>query len=204
MKISINEFLKKRKESKPSFVFDLRDMDDYEKDHLIGSHNLPFEFMESSLFKMPFTGDLLFYDSGDGIVKQAATLLDENGFGDYFYIDEGLNVLKEALQNSEYDIKMVCTSDDPKKVKMEVIQNLFDLEINPMVAAHGGHFSLLDIKENNVFVQLGGGCQGCSMVDVTLRQGVEKRIREVFPGMKSLIDQTDHAGGENPYYQEGK
>lgn len=204
MKVSVEEFLKKRKESKPSYVFDVRGMDEYGDDHLMGAHSLPFEFMESNLHRLPFSGDLLFYDGGEGIAKQASDILYENGFSDYFYVDEGLETLKESLQTSEYDVKLTCTSEDPKEVKMEAIQNLLDFEINPMVAAHGGHFSLIDIADNNIYVELGGGCQGCGMVDVTLRQGVEKRMREVFPDMAALIDQTDHAGGDNPYFQPGK
>ena len=73
-----------------------------------------------------------------------------------------------------------------------------------MVAAHGGVFTLVDIKENDVHVELGGGCQGCGMVDVTLRQGVETRMREVFPDLGALIDNTEHASGDNPYFQPGK
>jgi Fe/S biogenesis protein NfuA len=87
---------------------------------------------------------------------------------------------------------------------MEAIQNLLEFEINPMVAAHGGHFSLIDVDGNKVYVELGGGCQGCGMVDVTLRQGVEKRMREVFPDLEDLIDTTDHQDGENPYFQPSK
>lgn len=204
MKVSVEEFLKKRKESKPSYVFDVRGMDEYGDDHLMGAHNLPFEFMESNLHRLPFSGDLLFYDGGEGIAKQVSDVLYENGFSDYFYVDEGLETLKEALQTSEHDVKLTCTSEDPKEVQMEAIQNLLDFEINPMVAAHGGHFSLIDIADNNIYVELGGGCQGCGMVDVTLRQGVEKRMRDVFPDMAALIDQTDHAGGDNPYFQPGK
>jgi Fe-S cluster biogenesis protein NfuA/rhodanese-related sulfurtransferase len=204
MQLSIEEFLKRRKESRPSYVFDLRSMDDYSAHHLSGAHNLPLEFMESNLHRLPFSGDLLFYDGGNGEAKQAAAVLFDNGFSDYFYVEEGLDALDKALANSEYDIKLTCSADDPKEVKMEAMQNLLDFEINPMVAAHGGHFSLLDVDGNKVYVELGGGCQGCGMVDVTLRQGVEKRMREVFPDMEALIDSTDHAGGENPYYQPSK
>jgi Fe-S cluster biogenesis protein NfuA len=88
--------------------------------------------------------------------------------------------------------------------QFKLVQQLFDSEINPAVAAHGGHFTLLEVKENRVFVKLGGGCQGCGMADVTLRQGVEQRLKEVMPEMAALIDVTDHASGANPYYQPSK
>ena len=84
------------------------------------------------------------------------------------------------------------------------IQELIDEQINPAVANHGGHVTLLDVKDNLVFVRLGGGCQGCGMVDVTLRQGIEALIQQEFPQIIRVIDQTDHAGGDNPYYQPAK
>ncbi len=102
----------------------------------------------------------------------------------------------------EFGFKQVTARSREEQLK--IVQELLDGEINPSVAAHGGSFTLLDVKDNNVYVQLGGGCQGCGMADVTLRQGVEARMREVLPEMVSLIDTTDHAAGANPYYQQGK
>jgi Fe/S biogenesis protein NfuA len=72
------------------------------------------------------------------------------------------------------------------------------------VGAHGGHVELLDIKDNTVYVRLGGGCQGCGMVDVTLRHGIEALIREEIPEIQQVVDTTDHASGNNPYYQPAK
>ena len=67
MKLPIEEFLKRRKDSKPAYVFDLREMEEYEKDHLAGAYNLPFEHLESNLARLPFSGDMLFYDGGEGV-----------------------------------------------------------------------------------------------------------------------------------------
>ena len=86
----------------------------------------------------------------------------------------------------------------------QAVQKVLDDEINPAVASHGGHVSLLEVKDAVAYLQLGGGCQGCGMVDVTLRQGIEVRIREVVPQIKEIVDATDHAGGRNPYYQPAK
>jgi len=204
MKLPIEEFLKRRKESKPAYVFDLRELEEYEKDHLAGAYNLPFEHLEDNMARLPFSGDLLLYDGGEGVAAQAVAMLEDNGFSDYFFVEEGFEQVKEVLKDSPYNIKLSTNKDDPKEVQMEVIQNLLDFEINPMVASHGGVFTLLDVADNNVYVELGGGCQGCGQADVTLRQGVEQRMREVFPDMVALIDNTDHAGGDNPYYQPGK
>ena len=204
MKLPLEEFLKRRVESKPAYVFDLRAMEDYDADHLMGAHNLPMEFFEDNLYRLPFTGELLFYDGGDGAAAQAIEILESNGFEDKFYVEEGYEKLKAELADSPHQIRMSCKGSDTREEKMKAIQNLLDFEINPMVAAHGGVFNLIDVEDNKVFVQLGGGCQGCGMVDVTLRQGVETRMREVFPDMEALIDTTDHADGQNPYLQPGK
>jgi len=84
------------------------------------------------------------------------------------------------------------------------VQRVLDSEINPAVAAHGGWVALLDVKDSVAYIQLGGGCQGCGMVDVTLKQGIEVRIREAVPAIREIIDSTDHAGGKNPYFQPAK
>ena len=82
------------------------------------------------------------------------------------------------------------------------IQKVLDDEINTAVSAHGGNIELLDVIENRVYVKMGGGCQGCSSAAATLRQGVEARIKKLFPEVTDVIDTTDHSSGANPYYQE--
>jgi Fe-S cluster biogenesis protein NfuA len=84
------------------------------------------------------------------------------------------------------------------------IRDLLDREINPAVAAHGGWVELIDVKRNNVFLRLGGGCQGCGAADVTLKQGIEKAIRGLAPSVGEILDTTDHAAGRNPYYAPAK
>ena len=90
---------------------------------------------------------------------------------------------------------------DPKAV---AIQQVLDTQINPAVAGHGGHVALLDVKNDVAYIALGGGCQGCGMADVTLKQGIEVIIREAVPEIRQIIDTTDHASGTNPYYQPAK
>jgi Fe/S biogenesis protein NfuA len=80
------------------------------------------------------------------------------------------------------------------------VQQILDDEINPSIAAHGGHIELLDIQDARAFVKMSGGCQGCSSASATLKQGVEVRIKELVPEISELVDTTDHAGGTNPYY----
>ena len=74
-------------------------------------------------------------------------------------------------------------------------------EINPGLAAHGGNVTLEEIFEENIAVlRFGGGCQGCGMVDVTLKDGVEKTLLEQVPQLKAVRDVTDHTVTENAYY----
>jgi Fe-S cluster biogenesis protein NfuA len=80
------------------------------------------------------------------------------------------------------------------------VQEVIDTAVNPAVASHGGIVTLLDVKGNNVFLEFGGGCQGCGMVSVTLKYGVERLLREQVPEVGEILDTTDHAAGTNPYY----
>lgn len=84
------------------------------------------------------------------------------------------------------------------------IQQLLEQQINPSIASHGGHISLVDVSGDKAFVRLEGGCQGCGMADVTLKQGVATEIMARVPQITEVLDVTDHAGGDNPYYQPGK
>ena len=90
-------------------------------------------------------------------------------------------------------------NEDEKALFIE-IQNLLNSDLNPMVAAHGGFIEVVDVKDNDLFIHMGGGCQGCGMAAVTLRQGVETLIRQKVPSIRNIHDATDHQAGENPYY----
>lgn len=81
------------------------------------------------------------------------------------------------------------------------IQDVIDRDINPAVADHGGVITLLDVKDTRVFIHMGGGCQGCAMSTATLKQGVETMLRAQVPEISEILDTTDHAAGENPYFQ---
>ena len=75
-------------------------------------------------------------------------------------------------------------------------------EINPGLASHGGEVSLIEVvNEETAILQFGGGCQGCGMVDLTLKDGVEKTLLEQVEGLKNVKDVTDHSYRENAYYK---
>jgi len=80
------------------------------------------------------------------------------------------------------------------------IKKFIESDINPMVASHGGVIHLIDYKDGNAYVEMGGGCQGCSSAAVTLAQGVREQIVQQIPEVEAVIDTTDHTTGANPYY----
>ncbi len=86
--------------------------------------------------------------------------------------------------------------DELSKAVAEIIAS----EVNPVVASHGGHVDLVGVDDGKAIIAFGGGCQGCGMVDVTLKQGVEVMIKDNVPGISEVIDATDHAAGTNPFY----
>jgi Fe-S cluster biogenesis protein NfuA len=86
----------------------------------------------------------------------------------------------------------------------QAIKRILDEDINPQIAMHGGHISLVDVVDDKAYVRLEGGCQGCGMASITLKQGVEGAIKQAAPSITQVLDSTDHAGGTNPYYQPGK
>ena len=88
----------------------------------------------------------------------------------------------------------------------ERINYVLQSEINPSLAAHGGDVQLLELIEEEgvgltAVLKFGGGCQGCSAVDMTLRQGVEVQLKQQIPELTQVVDDTDHSHTENAYYK---
>lgn len=80
------------------------------------------------------------------------------------------------------------------------VQALIDGELNPALASHGGFVQLLELREGVAYVELGGGCRGCGMARVTIKDGVEARIRQAVPEVREVVDVTDHSGGTHPRF----
>ncbi len=112
------------------------------------------------------------------------------------------NMLAHYVPEVE-DVRDAIELEDRPGLETEegrAILELLDTQINPQVAAHGGHISLIDVKDATAFVRLEGGCQGCAASSATLRQGVEIEIKRLVPSIAHVVDVTDHAAGTNPYY----
>jgi len=86
----------------------------------------------------------------------------------------------------------------------EQVTTLLETRINPAIASHGGFAELVAVEGDTAFLRLGGGCQGCGLAAVTLRQGIEVAIKEAIPEILNVVDVTDHASGENPYFESAK
>ncbi|WP_026958360.1 MULTISPECIES: Fe-S biogenesis protein NfuA [Aliagarivorans] len=96
--------------------------------------------------------------------------------------------------------KMRKVDDDAPLI--ERVEYVIQSQVNPNLAAHGGNVTVLELTDEGVVVlQFGGGCNGCSMVDVTLKEGIEKQLLEMFPGeLTGVRDITEHQAGEHSYY----
>ena len=113
----------------------------------------------------------------------------------------------ETIQESGFQI-----TPDPDAVKValgeagpdgelaERVTHVLNTEINPAIAAHGGSINLVDVQGTEIYIEMAGGCQGCAMSRMTLRQGVERMVAQAVPEVTAIHDVTDHASGDNPYF----
>lgn len=91
--------------------------------------------------------------------------------------------------------------DPPEGPLADRIRDLLDTRINPAVSMHGGHIGLADVEDTEIYILMSGGCQGCALSRMTLKQGVERMIRQEVPEVTAVHDVTDHGSGDNPYYE---
>lgn len=82
----------------------------------------------------------------------------------------------------------------------EKVSQLLEQQVNPALASHGGFATLVGVEGVDVYISMGGGCQGCAVSAMTLREGIERSIRENIPEVGKVVDVTDHDAGENPFY----
>jgi Fe/S biogenesis protein NfuA len=82
---------------------------------------------------------------------------------------------------------------------LHLVEKLFDEQVRPALAQHGGNVEIIDIDNNKLFVKFHGGCHGCSSSKATLKGGIETLIKQNFPNIVEVVDVTDHTTGESPY-----
>ena len=104
------------------------------------------------------------------------------------------NVPSPELPGGELgDLELTGTTE-------EKVHQLLNERINPAIASHGGVAHLVSVEGSTAMLELGGGCQGCGLAAVTLRQGIERAILEAVPEIDEVVDVTDHSLGTNPFY----
>ena len=148
----------------------------------------------------PGEGDIIYRGFKDGIV-----FVEFIGSG--YQLKAGMEKVlcrdfTEIKEVSDYGEEKPVLSLDTEKGK--AVLKIIDEVINPQVASHGGHITLVDVLDDTVYVRMDGGCQGCRMAGATLKQGIAKEIQEQIPAIRRVLDATDHDSGTNPYYQPEK
>lgn len=84
------------------------------------------------------------------------------------------------------------------------VQQVLSEQVNPAIASHGGAAELVSVDNDTAYLRLMGGCQGCGMAQVTLKQGIERILLDSIPELAAVVDVTDHASGEDPYFESAK
>lgn len=111
----------------------------------------------------------------------------------------------ERVNESGFEVRPVQQAKSavaaPEGPIADRVREVLADQVNPAIAAHGGAIELVDIQETEIYLEMTGGCQGCAMSRMTLRQGVERMLRQAIPELTAVHDITDHASGENPYFQ---
>ena len=144
-------------------------------------------------------------------VEESDTIIDAGGLKVYIDADsakwlEGATIdFIDGLQESGFKVDAPnAGAPRPSGPVADKVHQVLEEKINPSVAAHGGFINLIAVEEGTAYLKFGGGCQGCGMVNVTLKQGVEKVLFEEVPEITKVMDVTDHAAGTNPYYEPAK
>jgi Fe/S biogenesis protein NfuA len=106
---------------------------------------------------------------------------------------------RDAATANGHEATTVPPATPPTGEIADRVREVLDNSVNPAIAAHGGMILLIDVRDTEISVEMSGGCQGCALSAATLRQGVERMLREAVPELTAVHDVTDHASGENPY-----
>lgn len=110
----------------------------------------------------------------------------------------------ESLQGAGFKIEnpnIVPIGEGPSGGPLaDRVRHVIDVQVNPAIASHGGSVSLVEVREDVVYLEMRGGCQGCGMAAVTLAQGIRRILMETIPEIRDIVDVTNHDAGVNPYY----
>lgn len=111
----------------------------------------------------------------------------------------------ERVNESGFEVTLASSTPTQGNVPdgplAERVRDVLNTQINPAIAAHGGEITLVGVKDTEIYLEMSGGCQGCAMSRMTLRQGVERMVRQSVPEVGMIHDTTDHSSGENPFFE---
>ncbi len=118
--------------------------------------------------------------------------------------DQGLAMDNPNRPAAPASPEMAVPAGDLEGPLADQILRVLEESVNPAIASHGGRAELVSVDGSVAYLKLGGGCQGCGMAQVTLKQGIERILKEAIPEVTDVVDVTDHASGSDPYYQRSK
>ena len=149
----------------------------------------PPEAVESSDTRLSF-------DGFDALIDEISLPFLEDAFVDLVEEDTGTQLTLKAP-----NAKMRRVKDDAPL--LDRVEYIIQMQINPQLASHGGFIKLIEVTADNIAViEFGGGCNGCSQVDLTLKEGIEKELLEEFSGeLNAVRDITEHAQGDHSFYK---
>jgi Fe/S biogenesis protein NfuA len=153
-----------------------------------------------------FAYDLMFEPLSE--VDEHLELRDAGGLPLVVPVDDVDKLQGATLDHSDSIGLVIRNPNRPEPPTVEVLEGsveekvlqLLDGEINPALAQHGGYARLDRIDGSIAYVTMGGGCQGCGLATLTLREGIKAQILERIPEITDVLDDTDHAAGANPFF----
>ena len=141
-------------------------------------------------------GDEVRVDMGDFLVLVSADSTER--------LDGATVDFVERVNESGFEVRPATRapkkSSAPQGELAEKVKEVLSAQVNPAVAAHGGEIVLVDVKDSEIFIEMTGGCQGCALSRMTLKQGVERMVRQAVPEITAVHDVTDHTSGDSPFY----
>jgi Fe/S biogenesis protein NfuA len=158
---------------------------------------------DMALEQLGSTSDIVLDAGGFSVVVDAASLPEVDGATVDFVDDPLRPGFRVDPPVPEVPSGAIGAGLDPDGLSPLAAQVRFilDQHINPGIA---GRAELVGIQDDVVYLALGGGCQGCAMASVTLKQGIEQVIKQALPQVRAVVDATDHAHGANPFYTTSK
>lgn len=151
-------------------------------------------------------GAIRVVSAADGIVTLEVT----GSPGAVLPLASRIEALIRAAAPEVTAVRMVTPAGEPSGAPpgaanlAEAARQILDAEVNPAIAAHRGHVTVTGADQGWIRIRLDGGCQGCSLAEVTIRQGIEPLLRARLPAMTGLVDTTDHEAGTDPFFSPEK